>query len=172
MENKREIFAIGVDQARKNKNWSQKKLASKIMGGNQGTISSWLRGRTKFPEERFEEFASVFNTTIADLLQVGREEQTKQAANSTKTIFNEVVSDSMGLEENNNVFKLNDSLEAEYLSLIRQFKNKYMVRTITRQLVELEALDDTAFAEIIVEIKNKIKEAQTLKKRPRANGEG
>lgn len=78
----------------------------------------------------------------------------------------------MGLEENNNVFKLNDSLEAEYLSLIRQFKNKYMVRTITRQLVELEALDDTAFAEIIVEIKNKIKEAQTLKKRPRANGEG
>ena len=55
--------------------------------------------------------------------------------------------------------------------IVRRFKNKHMACTLNRYLVELEALDDTAFAEIIIEIKNKIKEAQAEKKRT-TNGNG
>lgn len=149
MENKLEIFARGIEKARKNKNWSQAKLASKIKGGNQGTISSWLRGRTKFPEKRLDEFAQVFEMTIEEILQLGRGEPTATT--------------------NNNIFKLNDQLEAEHLSVIRQFKNKDLACSINKKLVELEALDSTALAEIIVEIKNKINEAKAAKKRT-ANG--
>jgi len=150
MENKLKIFARGVEKARKNKNWSQAKLAAKIKGGNQGTISSWLRGRTKFPEKRMNEFANVFGLTIEEILQIGRDE--------------------IGETKNNNVFKLNDPLEAEHLSIIRKFKNKHMACTLNELLVELEALDDSELACVVADVKNKIKTLKSSKKRA-ANGE-
>ena len=150
MENKLEIFAIGVEKARKNKNWSQAKLASKIKGGNQGTISSWLRGRTKFPEKRLSEFAQVFGLTIEEILQIGRDELDEHT--------------------NNNVFKLNDPLEAEHLSIIRKFKNKHMACTLNRYLVELEDLDDGELACVVADVKKKIEALRNSKKRT-ANGE-
>lgn len=78
MENKNKIFAIGIDKIRRNKNWTQKNLASKIKDGKRGTVSSWLCCRTKLPEERFEEFASIFNTTVDAILMIGREEISKK----------------------------------------------------------------------------------------------
>lgn len=169
MENILEIFVAGVNRIRSIKGLTQEQLANKIPGGKRGTVSSWLRGRTRFPKERMADFSTALNIPVEEIIKVGREEQAKRGQNSNQ-IINETMADSMAFKDDNNIFQLNNSLEAEYLSIIRQFKNKHMVCSITRKLVELEALDDTALAEIIVEIKNKIEKAQVAKKRTTANG--
>jgi len=165
MEDILKIFITGVNRIRNINGLTQEHLADKIPGGKRGTISSWLRGRTRMPDHRMADFSKALKIPIEDILQIGREEQEKL---DKETVQNQRYN--RGIESENGVFKLNDPLEAEHLSIIRQFKNKDMACAINKKLVELEALDSTALAEIVVEIIKKIEAAREAKKRT-SNGE-
>jgi len=176
MEDHVKIFFIGAKKIAKIMGLTQKEIAKKIIGvaglkGTQGSISSYFTGRTR-PKEPMPIMKAIaenaFEITYEEVLQIGREEQVKRSKKSNG-VLDETITDAMEVKDDNNVFKLNDLLEAEHLSVIRQFKNKDMACSINKKLVELEALDSIAFAEIIVEIKKKIDEAKATKKRSAAN---
>ena len=134
-------------------------------GLSQSTISSYATQKAVKPKAANKKKVVKALCSLLDNTEKQLEDYIKPAP----LIINETVTDSMGLEEDNNVFKLNDPLDAEHLKITRQFKNKHMACSINRALVELESLDDAAFAKVFLIIKEKIEEARELKKRPAAN---
>lgn len=174
MENKQKIFAIGANKIRKNKNWSQEFLASKIKNGKRGTVSSWLRGRTKFPEERFEEFANIFNTTVEAIMQIGREEKSKQDGfkNRESEIEKRVAEIEKKLDSSKENHNTADITTQRHIKTLGKFKQKDLALEINELLVEIEEIDLTALKEarrLLRLLKKDVEE--DLKKRPAANGE-
>ena len=72
-----EIFVAGVNRIREIQGLTQEQLSQMIPEGKRGTVSSWLRGRTKFPKERMGDFAIALNVSIEEITHVGREEKKK-----------------------------------------------------------------------------------------------
>lgn len=173
MENEMEIFRAWLQKYVQKDGRIKSTTLAKELGTSKSTVSAYITGRMINGERKFTQIPFKVREKIIEITGVSHEKIMKtgrEILSPQKRIINETIIDSMGLDDDNNIFKLNNSLEAEYLSVIRQFKNKDMACSINKKLVELEALDSTAFAEIIVEIKNKIKEVRALKKRPAANG--
>nr|WP_321399392.1 helix-turn-helix transcriptional regulator [uncultured Desulfobacter sp.] len=149
-----EIFVAGINRIRSIKGLSQENLADKIPGGKRGTVSSWLRGRTKLPSDRMDDFSVALCVSMDEIMAAGREAKTFEENKKKEAKYNTDNKET----NSDNVFKINDPIEAEHLSVIRKFKNKSLACSVNKKLVELESLDDTALAEIVVEINKKIKE--------------
>lgn len=153
---KKEIFVKALKEIMLESGITQKEL-SNCSGVGQSSISGYINDENKptlkTQLKLIEAIKKILGHNEDYIIQKGSIEKKQET-----------------IEDNRTIFKLNDSLEAEHLSIIRQFKNKDLACSINRQLVELEALDSTALAEIIVEIKKKIKETKAAKKRT-SNGE-
>ena len=152
-----------------------KKIKEKGFKSSKATISAYVTGRlvneerkfTKIPIDVRKAIVEIVGITKDQILKEGQKILSLKEKNSTEREDDECLTCQ---KNKDNVFKINDPLEAEHLKIIRQFRNKHMACTLNKYLVELEALDDTALAEIVVDIKNKLKEAKVSKKRT-ANGE-
>ena len=158
-----EIFVAGVNKIRKIQGLTQEQLAEKIPGGKRGTVSSWLRGRTRMADERKIDFSIALGVSIDEIMEVGRKEQSKNVKTDTNGDHCDTCPEK--------VFKLNEPLEGKHLSIIRKFKNKHMACTLNELLVELEALDDSELACVVADVKNRIKELKNSTKKRTANGE-
>ncbi len=174
MENEMEIFRAWLQKyVQKDRRIKGVVLASKL-GISKASVSSYITGRIINGERKFTQIPFEIREKIIEITGISHDrimKEGREILSPNNRVINETITDSMGLEDDNNLFKLNDPLEAEHLSVIRQFKNKDMACSINKKLVELEALDSTSFAEIIVEIKRKIDEAKALKKRSIASGD-
>lgn len=171
MENEEEIFRAWLKKyVKEDKKITGRKISKKL-NVTPPTVTAWHSGRKNYKGEKYfphipfearEKIIKITGVSHNQIFKEGRDILSSRGQKTTGTHPCETCS--------GNIFKINNALEGKHLSIIRQFKNKELACVINEKLVELESLDQTALAEIIVEIKAKIKEAESTKKRT-ANGE-
>ena len=119
-----EIFVAGVNHIRKIKGLTQEDLADLIPGGKRGTVSSWLRGRTKFPKERVGEFSDALCVSVEDIMQAGRENKHTGKGSIEK----------LGCGDENNI----DPITKEHQELVKEFNSKQLALDINKLLLKIE----------------------------------
>jgi len=170
MENKEEIFRAWLKKYVKEDKKVTGRQLSKRLNVTPPTVTAWHSGRKNYKGEKY--FPHIpFDVQKKIIEMVGiPEDQILTEGRKILSIKNTDREDDKCDTCSENVFKLNDPLEAEHLSIIRKFKNKHMACTLNRYLVELEDLDDGEFAGVVSDVKRKIETLRNSKKRA-ANGE-
>lgn len=156
MEDTRKIFAVGSRKIAEIKGWTQVDIAAKISGGKQGTVSSWLRGRTKFPVNRMQEFATMFEMSISDILEIGRRElQSVQASQITldpeqeeKLLSRLEKKIRLSSDTTHTPEYYASKKNTEHHKTVDQFLDQEKALSINKMLVRIEALDPASLEEI------------------------
>ncbi len=167
MEDIQKIFAIGSRKIAEMKGWSQGYIAGQIKNGKQGTVSSWLRGRTKFPPERMQEFANLFQVTEEEVLEIGRkgsqpDPTTSQEITELRAEIQEVKAKlpalnikttSKGINNPSNIIDYKNPNKVKHHQVINEFPKEKEALEMNELAVEYVKKDPNAIKEIIKYIK-------------------